>query len=91
MIAPSVMNLTAPAFAADPVWMLDDAADAIVADPGAPEPVAEALDARRLELAAILVTGRHNAFLNRTAADDSVALRGGTLVSALRAWKNDFR
>jgi hypothetical protein len=53
--------------------------------------VAEALDARRLELAAILVTGRHNAFLNRTVADDSVALGGGTLVSALRAWKNDFR
>ena len=49
------------------------------------------VDARRLELAAILVTGRHIAFLNRTGTDDSIVLYGDTLVSALRAWKNDFR
>jgi hydroxyacylglutathione hydrolase len=60
MIAPSVMNLTAlPAFADNYIWMLDDGARAIVVDPGEPGPVAEALDARRLELAAILVTHHH--------------------------------
>jgi hypothetical protein len=42
-------------------------------------------------LAAILVTGRHIAFLNRTGSDHSIVLCGDTLVSALRAWKNDFR
>ena len=60
MIAPSVMNLTAlPAFADNYIWMIDDGARAIVVDPGEPGPVAEALDARRLELAAILVTHHH--------------------------------
>jgi hydroxyacylglutathione hydrolase len=60
MIAPSVMNLTAlPAFADNYIWMIDDGARAIVVDPGEPGPVAEALDARRLELAAILMTHHH--------------------------------
>ena len=91
MIAP-FMNLTAlPAFADNYIWMIDDGARAIVVDPGEPGPVAEALDARRLELAAILVTGRHIAFLNRTGEDESIALCGATLVSALRARNNDFR
>jgi hydroxyacylglutathione hydrolase len=59
MIAPSVMNLPAlPAFADNYIWMLDDAAHAIAVDPGEPGPVAEALDARRLGLAAILMTHR---------------------------------
>ncbi len=49
------------------------------------------VDARRLELAAILVTGRHIAFLDRTGGDESIVLRGATLVSALRARYNDFR
>ncbi|MEO8836423.1 MAG: hydroxyacylglutathione hydrolase [Caldimonas sp.] len=54
------MNLTAlPAFADNYIWMLDDGARAIVVDPGEAGPVAEALDARRLELAAILVTHHH--------------------------------
>jgi hydroxyacylglutathione hydrolase len=54
------MNLTAlPAFADNYIWMLDDGARAIVVDPGEPGPVAEALDARRLELAAILMTHHH--------------------------------
>ena len=39
--------------------MIDDGARAIVVDPGEPGPVAAALDARRLELAAILVTHHH--------------------------------
>src|SRR5947208_6999974 len=60
MIAPSVMNLTAlPAFTDNYIWMIDDGARAIVVDPGEPGPVAEALDAKRLELAAILVTHHH--------------------------------
>ena len=59
MIAP-FMNLTAlPAFADNYIWMIDDGARAIVVDPGEPGPVAEALDARRLELAGILVTHHH--------------------------------
>ncbi len=54
------MNLTAlPAFADNYIWMIDDGARAIVVDPGEPGPVAEALDARRLELAAILMTHHH--------------------------------
>jgi hydroxyacylglutathione hydrolase len=60
MIAPSVMNLTAlPAFADNYIWMIDDGARAIVVDPGEAGPVAAALDARRLELAGILVTHHH--------------------------------
>jgi hydroxyacylglutathione hydrolase len=60
MIAASVMNLTAlPAFTDNYIWMIDDGARAIVVDPGEPGPVADALDARRLELAAILVTHHH--------------------------------
>ena len=39
--------------------MIDDGARAIVVDPGEPGPVIEALDARRLELAAILMTHHH--------------------------------
>ena len=54
------MNLTAlPAFADNYIWMIDDGARAIVVDPGEPGPVAEALDARHLELAAILMTHHH--------------------------------
>ena len=54
------MNLTAlPAFADNYIWMIDDGARAIVVDPGEPGPVSEALDARRLELAAILMTHHH--------------------------------
>ena len=44
------MNLTAlPAFADNCISMLDDGARAIVVDPGEPGPVADALDARRLD------------------------------------------
>jgi hydroxyacylglutathione hydrolase len=57
MIAASVMDLTAlPAFTDNTIWNIDDDANAIVVDPGEPESVAEVLDARRLDLAAILVT-----------------------------------
>ena len=56
------MNLTAlPAFADHCIWMIDDGARAIVVDPDEPGPVVEALDARRLQLAAILVTHHHAA------------------------------
>jgi hydroxyacylglutathione hydrolase len=60
MIAPSVMNLTAvPAFSDNYIWMIDDGRNAIVVDPGEAGPVEAALDARRLALAAILVTHHH--------------------------------
>src|SRR5664280_106605 len=60
MIAPSLMNLTAvPAFSDNYIWMLDDGRSAIVVDPGEAGPVEAALDARRLTLAAILVTHHH--------------------------------
>jgi hydroxyacylglutathione hydrolase len=60
MIAPSVMNLTAlAAFSDNYIWMIDDGARAIVVDPGESGPVAAALDAKRLELAGILVTHHH--------------------------------
>ncbi|MEO6363664.1 MAG: hydroxyacylglutathione hydrolase [Caldimonas sp.] len=54
------MNLTAlPAFSDNYIWMIDDGRQALVVDPGEAGPVLEALDARRLELAAILVTHHH--------------------------------
>jgi len=60
MIAPSVMNLTAvPAFSDNYIWMIDDGRSAIVVDPGEAGPVHAVLDAKRLALAAILVTHHH--------------------------------
>ena len=54
------MNLTAvPAFSDNYIWMIDDGRSAIVVDPGEAGPVHAALDARRLALAAILVTHHH--------------------------------
>ncbi len=54
------MNLTAlPAFTDNYIWMLDDGTSAFVVDPGEAAPVQAALDARRLALAAILVTHHH--------------------------------
>jgi hypothetical protein len=58
MIAPFMNLIALPAFTDHYIWMLDDGARAIVLDSGASAPVAEAQDARRLKLAAILVT-RH--------------------------------
>ena len=60
MMALSVMNLTAvPAFSDNYIWMIDDGRSAIVVDPGEAGPVEAALDAKRLALAAILVTHHH--------------------------------
>lgn len=54
------MNLTAlPAFTDNYIWMLDDGREALVVDPGEHAPVIAALDARGLNLAAILVTHHH--------------------------------
>lgn len=54
------MDLIAiPAFADNLIWMLHDGRQAIVVDPGAAAPVADALRARGLSLAAILVTHHH--------------------------------
>ena len=54
------MNLVAlPAFSDNYIWMLHDDHQAIVVDPGDAAPVAAALDARGLALAAILVTHHH--------------------------------
>jgi hydroxyacylglutathione hydrolase len=48
-----------PAFADNLIWMLHDGEKAIVVDPGAAAPVRDALRARGLRLAAILVTHHH--------------------------------
>ena len=79
------MNLTAlPASADNPLWRLDDDARAIVdVDRGKSRPVVEALDARRLQLAAILVTHRHT-----SATPVPSAFAGG---AAFSTWKNEFR
>jgi hydroxyacylglutathione hydrolase len=54
------MDLIAlPAFADNLIWMLHDGANAIVVDPGEAAPVANALRANGLRLAAILVTHHH--------------------------------
>ena len=55
-----MMKLTAlPAFSDNYIWMLDDGRQALVVDPGESVPVEQALDARGLALAAILVTHHH--------------------------------
>lgn len=48
-----------PAFADNYIWMIERAGYAAVVDPGDAAPVLRALDARRLPLAAILVTHHH--------------------------------
>jgi hydroxyacylglutathione hydrolase len=48
-----------PAFDDNYIWMLHDGSEALVVDPGDAAPVAAALDAGRLNLAAILVTHHH--------------------------------
>ena len=54
------MELTAlPAFSDNYIWMLHDGARALVVDPGDAAVVQRALDARQLELGAILVTHHH--------------------------------
>jgi hydroxyacylglutathione hydrolase len=54
------MDLIAiPAFADNLIWMLHDGHQALVVDPGAAAPVADALRERNLRLAAILVTHHH--------------------------------
>ena len=51
--------LALPAFSDNYIWLLHDGAQALVVDPGDAAPVQAALDARGLELAAILVTHHH--------------------------------
>jgi hydroxyacylglutathione hydrolase len=48
-----------PAFTDNYFWLLERDGDAVVVDPGAAEPVEQALAARGLRLAAILVTHHH--------------------------------
>jgi hydroxyacylglutathione hydrolase len=48
-----------PAFSDNYIWMLHDGARALVVDPGDAAVVQQTLDARQLELAAILVTHHH--------------------------------
>lgn len=54
------MDLTPlPAFSDNYIWMLDDGRQALVVDPGQAAPVVQALAARKLSLAGILVTHHH--------------------------------
>ncbi|RZL35848.1 MAG: hydroxyacylglutathione hydrolase [Rubrivivax sp.] len=48
-----------PAFDDNYLWLLDNGREAIVVDPGDAAPVADALDARHLTLAGILLTHHH--------------------------------
>lgn len=55
------MNLLPlPAFSDNYIWMLHDARQAIVVDPGEARPVLQALEHRGLQLQAILVTHHHH-------------------------------
>jgi hydroxyacylglutathione hydrolase len=55
-----MMQLTPlPAFDDNYIWMLDDGREALVVDPGEAAPVVQALTARDLTLAGILVTHHH--------------------------------
>ncbi len=51
--------LPLPAFTDNYIWMFHDGVHAVVVDPGDAAPVAAALEAHKLELAAILVTHHH--------------------------------
>ena len=54
------MNLLAlPAFTDNYIWMVHDARQAVVVDPGQAQPVLQALEERALQLQAILVTHHH--------------------------------
>jgi hypothetical protein len=107
MIAPSVMNLTAlPALAANTIRMIDGGARAIVVDRDEPGPVEEELEARRLELAAILMRqddragGAVDPRPVRTNTGSHIAYldRSAATTPILRrgdtlrrTWKNEFR
>ena len=57
---PAALELIAlPAFTDNYIWMLHDGVQALVVDPGEAAPVLDALQARGLRLAAILVTHHH--------------------------------
>ena len=57
---PAALELIAlPAFTDNYIWMLHDGVQALVVDPGEAGPVLDALQARGLRLAAILVTHHH--------------------------------
>ena len=76
------MNLSAlPAFSDNYIWLLHDDRQAIVVDPGDAAPVAAALDALGLALAAILVTHHHPDHVGGVAA-----LRPRLLASAGQVW-----
>ena len=76
------MNLSAlPAFSDNYIWMLHDDRQAIVIDPGDAAPVAAALDAQGLALAAILVTHHHPDHVGGLAA-----LRPRLAASGGRVW-----
>jgi hydroxyacylglutathione hydrolase len=67
------MNLSAlPAFADNYIWMLEDGHRAAVVDPGDAAPVLTELQARGLQLAAILVTHHHGDHTGGIAALRSV-------------------
>src|ERR1700710_207708 len=55
----SMELIALPAFADNLIWMLHDGRQALVVDPGAAAPVANALHEQGLRLAAILVTHHH--------------------------------
>jgi hypothetical protein len=107
MIAPSVMNLTAlPAPADNSIRMIDSGAHAIVVDRSEPRSAEEALEARHLELAAILMRQPDHA--GRAVDQRLVSAQTGGHIAYLdraaaatpirgrrdtlrRTWKNEFR
>jgi hypothetical protein len=107
MIAPSVMNLTAlPAPADNGIRMIDGGAHAIVVDRSEPRSAEEALEARHLELAAILMRRPDHA--GRAVDPRLVRAKTGGHIAYLdraaaatpidgrgdtlrRTWKNEFR
>lgn len=82
------MLLTAlRAFTDNYIWMIDDGRSALVVDPGQSEPVERALDARRLELAGILVTHHH---ADHTGGVDALRARlRGPVFAPAREWLAD--
>jgi hypothetical protein len=107
MIAPSVMKLTAlPALADNTIRMIDGGAHAIVVDRDEPGPVEEELEARSLELAAILM--RQDDHAGGTVDPRPVRTNTGSHIAYLdrsaaatptlrrgdtlrRTWTNEFR
>lgn len=87
-----------PAFTDNYIWLLHDAHQALLVDPGNAQPVLAALQQRRLQLETILVTHHHadhaggvDTLRQATQALDATTGDEVSIFAALRQRKNEFQ